>query len=340
MASPHRLMLTIDAMASIVTTADIVTASLQAQQEGSVSIRLVGDARKLDEAVRHQGASSTELEILHADQIVGRRENGARAIKIKKNTSLQMAVGASRAANEPLISFGNGNALREVVRQLLSMPGRLCPFAGRLTYDQHEVIVLDVGSYVHTTGSQLVQFGLMGAVLHTLTTGNVKPSVGLLSSASSVSHCPDQLREAHLGLHEKCANYVGLVTADQLTSEPPDVLVMDAQFGGFFRKRELHFQESTDHAQQRTGVLPWRAIFSRAPKTSDNAFRLDFRSMVALGTRNVVVHRPEAANAQHVLGAILEAVYFHELDVANLIQTQLDVVGGSNYRTTVEHPAI
>jgi fatty acid/phospholipid biosynthesis enzyme len=339
-ASPDRLVLTIDAMSSIVTMTDIVTASLQAQQEGLALIRLVGDARKIEESLRQIGASPADIEILHSEQDVGRRENGARAIKIKKRTSLQMAAVASLTTGEPLISFGNGSALREVIRQSLSIPGRLCPFAGRLTYGQHQVTVLDVGAFVHTSGAQLVQFGLMGSTMHTLTTSRTNASVGLLSGEPWVSQCPDRIREAHLGLHEKCSDYMGLVTAEQLIAEPPDVIVMDAQYGGFFYQRERQLQHSANQAQPRTPGIAWGTMFNRAAKTQAKTTALQFRSMLALGTRNVVVYRPNAATAQQVLDTISDAHHFHQLDVSDSIHTQLSVVGERDFRTTVENPIV
>jgi len=133
---------------------------------------------------------------------------------------------------------------------------------------------------------------------------------------------------------------VGLVTAEQLTAEPPDVIVMDAQYGGFFYQRELQLQHSASQAQSRTPGIAWGSMFNRASKTQVKPTPLQFGSMLALGTRTVVVHRPSAATTEQVLDSILDAAHFHRLDVSNSIQTQLSMAGDRDFRTTVENPII
>ena len=340
MTSAYRPTLTIDAMAATVTIAEIVSASLLAQHEGFASIRLVGDAQKLEDAVRQRGANLSDLDIIHTDQFVGRRENGVRAMKIKKTTSLQLAANLSQTNGTPLIVFGNGNALREVTRQKLSMSGRLCPFAGQVRLAGRQVTILDVGPYVHTTGSQLVQFGLMGACFPSVSVGATNPTVGLLSGELSLSHCPDHLREAHLGLHERCGNYVGIVNSEQLSSNPPDVLVMDSQFGSIFRQRELHFQRDADSLGSRPQQRSWRDVFARGLKKGDVADHPPLESMVALGARSLVVYRPEAVSEHAVLSSIQDAANLDKLDVIGLIENQLETTGMQGHRTTTEHPSV
>jgi fatty acid/phospholipid biosynthesis enzyme len=322
------------------TAAEIVTASLIAQQEGLVSIRLVGDAQKLEDAVRQRGASTSDIHIVHTDQYVGRRENGVRATKIKRHTSLQIAAELSQTHGGPWITFGNGNALREVIRTSLSVPGRLCPFASRLSFGDRAVTVLDVGPYVHTTGSQLTQFGLMGAAFHGLSTNVSTPTVGLLSGEQSISHCPDHLRETHLGLHEQCAQYVGLVTGEDMSKEVPDVLVVDSQFGSFFRQRELSLQRKVDPSEEREETRPWRGMFGRSSKPVDTPRNQMLESIVVLGAQTLAVYRPEADNEQSVLSAIRDAVHVHQLNVAERIRDDLGLNESKAFRSTTEHPVI
>ena len=327
-------------MASMATAAEIVTASLLAQQQGLASIRLVGDAQKLEDAVRQRGASTSELQIVHTDQYVGRRENGVRATKIKRNTSLQLAADLSHTHGGPWITFGNGNALREVIRTSLSVGGRLCPFASRLTFDGRAVTVLDVGPYVHTTGAQLTQFGLMGAAFHALSTQVSTPKVGLLSGEQSVSHCPDHLRETHLGLHEKCPQYIGLVTGEDISRQAPDVLVVDSQFGSFFRQRELHLQRDIDLSAPSEDKRSWRGMFNRSLKPADTLRSQGLESIVVLGAYTLAVYRPEAENEASVLSAIRDAVNVNELNVTDRIRHDLSLDDAKAFRSTTEHPMI
>ena len=129
-------------------------------------------------------------------------------------------------------------------------------------------------------------------------------------------------------------------SAEQLLREPPDVIVTDSNYGGFFYQRELQLQTVTNQVQRKSPMHTLGTMLNRGLKAQAKTRALRFRSMLALGSRNVVVHQPKASTAQQVYDAIVDAQYFHGLDVGHSLQAQLSILAQRDFRTTVENPIV
>ena len=128
MVAPLEQTIIVDAMAGPVAHNDIVLGAMRAQREGLAKVCIVGDAPLLEDSIRQLGGSHMDMQCIHAPVFISRRENADRALKLKKDSSLHVALELSSQPNHSLISFGNAMALRRLISMRCTPTGRLCPF--------------------------------------------------------------------------------------------------------------------------------------------------------------------------------------------------------------------
>ncbi|MGB0647048.1 MAG: hypothetical protein ACPGQS_07725 [Bradymonadia bacterium] len=337
MASEPRTHLVIDAMTSAASLADVVSAALQLHAQGDASVSLVGDVEKLEGAVRQQGVQLAEVDILDAQTWIQSRQNGARAVKINHDTSMQVAAREARTRESALVTFGNGNAVREVVRTHYAPPGRLCPLAGQVHRGTQIHTILDIGSFVLTAGSQLANFGIMGSALHRLTTGATSPTVGLVTSETSISHCSEEFKDAHLVLHERCPSYIGLTDPSDSTSSIPDVLVTTSRSGKLLY--DLLGGRVRSAKQEVDATSRLRGLFNRS-KSPSMLPPNHMSSSVVIGGRGLVVHRAHLSSSADVLTTFQDALYLTRIKLVDAIRTDLEMAMQFTGRMTREQPRV
>ena len=166
MAYEQQLKLTVDAMASPIPLAELVAVSLHVQSEMDVAVRLVGDGHELEDAIRSRNHAISALEIVHTEDVISRRENGLRSLKLKRGTSMQRALELAKQDGTPIISFGNVNALWHLAKQTMVQTGISSPFATVVETKAKPVTLLDVGPTPAFSAKSLMEYGLLGSVFH------------------------------------------------------------------------------------------------------------------------------------------------------------------------------
>src|SRR5690606_40660448 len=91
--------------------------------------------------------------------------------------------------------------------------------------------VLDLGANVDCTAEQLMQFGVMGAMLVAAVEGKERPSVGLLNIGEEVIKGNETVKRAAELLRSANLNFVGNVEGNDVFSGKADVIVCDGFVG-------------------------------------------------------------------------------------------------------------
>ena len=206
-----------------------------------VDIVLVGLRDAVENALRARGKQAGARLRLHpAAEVVGMDEPPAQALRYKKDSSMRVAVNLVKAGEaHACVSAGNTGALMAISRFVLkTLPGIDRPaiatvlpnMKGGYTY------VLDLGANVDCTAEQLMQFGVMGAMLVAAVDHKARPSVGLLNIGvedikgnETVKHAAELLRESGL-------NFYGNVEGDDIYKGTTDVVVCDGFVGNVLLK--------------------------------------------------------------------------------------------------------
>src|SRR5438105_7796322 len=219
-----------------------VPAALQFQARISdVEIVLVGVREAIEAELAVRGAAaSARLRVQPASQVVAMDEPPAQAMRYKKDSSMRVAVNLVKSgAAHACVSAGNTGALMAISRFVLktihgidrpAIATVLPNMKGGYTY------VLDLGANVDCTPEQLMQFGVMGAMLVAALEHKERPSVGLLNIGVEDIKGNDTVKRAAELLRASGLNFHGNVEGDDIYKGTTDVVVCDGFVGNVVLK--------------------------------------------------------------------------------------------------------
>lgn len=174
-----------------------------------------------------------------ASEIVGMDEAVATALRVKKDSSMRVAIdlvkdGQAQAA----VSAGNTGALMAISRFVLkTLPGIDRPaIATILPSLTGHTYVLDLGANVDCEAEHLLQFGIMGAMLVSAVEHKERPSVGLLNIGEENIKGNDVVKRAGDLLKDSGLNFYGNVEGDDIYKGTTDVVVCDGFVGNVLLK--------------------------------------------------------------------------------------------------------
>jgi glycerol-3-phosphate acyltransferase PlsX len=214
-----------------------VPAALDFRRDNAdVELILVGLRDAIEaELAKHGAAAGGGLRIQHASQVVAMDEPPVQALRFKKDSSMRASINLVKDGGaDACVSAGNTGALMAISRFVLkTLPAIDRPAIasgvpnakGGFTY------ILDLGANVDCTAEQLMQFGVMGAMLVTAVERRERPSVGLLNIGIEDIKGNDTVKEAAELLRNSGLNFYGNVEADDIYKGTVDVVVCDGFVG-------------------------------------------------------------------------------------------------------------
>lgn len=201
-----------------------------------VDIVLVGlrDAIEAELSAR-RAAPGPRLRVQHAAEVVAMDEPPAQAMRYKKDSSMRVAVNLVKNGEaDACVSAGNTGALMAISRFVLkTLPGIDRPaIATQLpNMRRTDTYVLDLGANVDCTAENLLQFGIMGAMLVTALEHKERPSVGLLNIGVEDIKGNETVKQAADLLRDSGLNFAGNVEGDDIYKGCVDVVVCDGFVG-------------------------------------------------------------------------------------------------------------
>ena len=215
------------------------------------------------------------------------------------------------------VSAGNTGALMAISRFVLkTIPGIDRPaiatvlpnMKGGYTY------VLDLGANVDCTSEQLMQFGVMGAMLVAAVEHKERPSVGLLNIGVEDIKGNETVKQAAELLRASGLNFHGNVEGDDIYKGTTDVVVCD----GFVGNSLLKASEGV--AKMITGFLreefkrtPWNMLAALVATPVINALRArmdpaKYNGATLVGLKGIVIKSHGSADARAFAHALESAV--------------------------------
>src|SRR2546421_6491222 len=214
-----------------------VAAALDFQARAAdVDIVLVGVADTIEAELKSRGAAAgARLRVQPASQVVAMDEPPAQAMRYKKDSSMRVAGNLVKSgAAQACVSAGNTGALMAISRFVLktihgidrpAIATVLPNMKGSYTY------VLDLGANVDCTPEQLMQFGVMGAMLVAAVEHRERPTVGLLNIGVEDIKGNEVVKRAAELLRASGLNFFGNVEGDDIYRGTTDVVVCDGFVG-------------------------------------------------------------------------------------------------------------
>jgi len=294
-----------------------VPAALEFQARfADVDIVLVGLRDAIEAELAARGAApGPRLRVRAAAEVVAMEEPPAQALRTKKDSSMRVAVNLVKNGEaHACVSAGNTGALMAISRFVLktiagidrpAIATVLPNMKGGYTY------VLDLGANVDCTAEQLMQFGVMGAMLVAAVEHKERPSVGLLNIGvedikgnETVKHAAELLRGSGLNFH-------GNVEGDDIYKGTTDVVVCDGFVGNVLLKAsEGVAMMIVGFLRQEFSRNPWRMLVAWMAKPVRNALRsrMDpgkYNGASLLGLRGIVIKSHGSADG-YAFGQALE----------------------------------
>jgi len=293
-------------------------------RHADVQILLVGLREVLEQELAARGASQgARLRVHPASEVVAMDEPVAQAMRFKKDSSMRVAVDlVKRGEANACVSAGNTGALMAIARFVLkTLPGidrpaiaTLLPNArGGYTY------VLDLGANVDCTPEQLMQFGVMGAMLVSAAEHKERPSVGLLNIGVEDIKGNETVKRAAELLRTSGLNFFGNVEGDDIYKGTTDVVVCDGFVGNSVLKAsEGVVNMVVGFLRQEFTRNPWRMFVAWLATPVRNALkaRIDpgrYNGASLLGLKGIVIKSHGGADAA-AFGNALERALEEVLD--------------------------
>jgi glycerol-3-phosphate acyltransferase PlsX len=317
------LPIAIDALGGDKAPGEIVSGAAQAAAELGVPIVLVGPPEQIGDPMG--------LEVVPCTEVIDMHEEGARAVRRKKDSSLVVAAELVRDGKaSAMLSAGNTGAtvasallrmgrLRGVNRPAIATP---IPVPGSTP-----TVLLDAGANAEVQAAWLVQFAQMGSAFSTARYGIAEPRVGLLNIGEEETKGTDLTKEAHALLKAAPGiRFIGNVEGRDLLSDEVDVVVTDGFTGNvalktleggmkFMRDAVLGAMVSSEEAVKASEVL--------LPLLLPLAEQLDPDShggAMALGLKGVCIISHGSSSAKAVVNAVKVAKDMVEQDLVTKLQ--------------------
>jgi glycerol-3-phosphate acyltransferase PlsX len=288
-----------------------------ARTDPDLNVILVGDESRLRDVIRTLGSPQDNVEIVHADDVVGMSESPASAIRKKQNSSIAVAIRLLKDGKaQALVSAGNTGAV---------VAGSLVTTTFYPTQSRSAVI-LDIGANSECTPKNLFQFAVMGSVFAEYLLDIESPRVGLLNIGEESSKGTDMIKEAYGMFESDLINFVGNVEGRDIFAGEADVVVCD----GFVGNVVLKFSESIfsftsrmirveigKSTMAKIGAFLMKRVFKSYRSRLDYA---EYGGAPLLGVRGVVIICHGKSSVRAIRNAISMARRFVDNDINEHIE--------------------
>ncbi|MBW3536723.1 MAG: phosphate acyltransferase PlsX [Actinobacteria bacterium] len=220
----------LDAMGGDKAPAEIVAGAVEAAELHGIPVVLVGRPDDL------AGLNTGDLEILAASEVIEMGDDGARAVRTKKDSSLVRAAEAVRDGKaSAMVSAGNtGATAASALLRMGRLPGVSRPaIATPIPIPgSTPTLLLDAGANAECQPAWLGQFARMGSTLAVARYGIERPKVGLLSIGEEPAKGTSLTKEVYgLLSADPTIEFIGNVEGRDLLSEAVDVVITDGFTG-------------------------------------------------------------------------------------------------------------
>ena len=234
----------LDAMGGDNAPGQIVQGAVEAAREQGIGVILVGPEETVRAELARHNTTGLDLEIVHADQVIGMDEHPAEAVRNKRRNSMTIALEQVRDGRAiAAVSAGNSGAmLAASLFTLRRVPGIDRPALGGVfpSAGGKRTLVLDIGANTDSRPAYLVQFALMGSIYMEKVFRVANPRVGLLANGEEETKGDQLVREAHALLKTAAGpaglNFIGNVEGRDVNAGTVDVIACDGFVGNVLLK--------------------------------------------------------------------------------------------------------
>ncbi|MFW6381350.1 MAG: phosphate acyltransferase PlsX [Bacillota bacterium] len=321
---------------------DIIAGGIRAlKSRDDLYLTLVGKSDIINQELKQLNPPRPRVDIVDAPQTIGMDESPARALRKKKNSSINLAtklVNEGRA--EAFVSAGNtGAVMAASLFNIGRLPGIKRPSIATLfPGKQGQTLLMDAGANVDCSPHNLLQFSIMGQIYADNVLGISDPCLGLLSIGEEKKK-GNQLTKNTFNLLEeddRIHNFIGNVEGRDIFNDSCDLIICDGFIGNIVLKTtegvaSLMFdilKQIMTH-----NFLTRMASLILKPYMKSMMSRVDYRQYGGaplLGVNGVVIISHGSSDATAIKNAIEVAEQTVAADVISRIESEIQKDGDSN----------
>ena len=324
----------VDAMGGDNAPVETVKGAIDAiNADNRVKVFLVGQSPVITEELKKYQYDSSQVEIVHAEEIIEMAEPPVMAIRKKKDSSIVKAMNMVKEGTcDALVSAGSTGAVL-VGGQLIV--GRIKgierpPLAPLIPTENGVALLLDCGANVDARPSHLVQFAKMGSVYMENVMGIKNPKVGIVNIGAEEEKGNALVKET-FPLLKGCTdiNFVGSVEARDIPAGAVDVVVCEAFVGNVILKmyegvgstllKKVKSSMMTN-LRSKIGAALVKPALKSTLKTFDTK---QYGGAPLLGLNGLVVKTHGSSEAVEIKNSILQCIAFKEEKINEKIKEKI-----------------
>lgn len=329
------LTIAVDAMGGDYAPKSEVEGAVAAARDLGVKVILVGQQEVVrKELAQYSDSASLPIEIADARERITMEDHAARAVRIKRDSSMRVAARLVRdGAAQGFVSAGNTGACMATAKMVqgvvpgVDRPALAMPLP--TIVKGSPVVVVDVGANVDCTPDMLSQFAVMGEIYSRIILGRPKPRVAVLSIGEEDHKGNEITRSTSQILKGLNLNFIGNVEGRDIYSGNVDVIVCDGFIGNVVLKVSEGVADMVKHLLRESleatvagkiGYVISRTAFNTFRRRMDYS---EYGGAPLLGVRGVCIICHGRSNANAIKNAIRVAREFCEGNINRRIEEEL-----------------
>lgn len=308
------------------------------EQDQETEFLLTGPQNVLEPELKRIGVlNNPRILIKHAPDIVTMEDSPRESYKLKKESSIRIAVMAVREKEaDAFVTMGNTGAAVFACQLMLGVlpgvkrPGLAIPiptFGGG-----GPCVMMDMGASVLPKAEHLVGYGVMAYCYSKAVFNNANPSVALMNVGEEVAKGNEITKEAFRMLSQLKINFKGNAEGDDVFKGTYDVIVCDGFTGNVLLKASEQLakgillnikNEIKSSVFHKLGAWLMKPVFIKLKKKTDPS---EFGGALLLGVNGICVIGHGKANSYAVYNALRVSKQAFDQNLNNHIIQELSLI--------------
>ena len=327
----------LDAMSGDFAPISTVKGAIEALEENEkLEIILVGKEIIIKEELKKYKYDVKRLEIKNADEIIEMTDDPVKAVKEKKNSSMNVTIDlVKEKLAEASVSCGNTGALLTSSQlKLKRIRGVLRPAIAVLFPNKKDrgTLFLDLGANADSKPEFLNQFAMMGSKYVEIFLNIKNPNVALLNIGEEESKGNELTRESYNLLKEnKDINFIGNIESTKIMDGEVDVVVTDGFTGNILLKTSEGIGKFIFHIVKESIMESWLSkigallIKGSMKKVKQKVDASEYGGAIFLGLNGLSLKAHGNSDNTAIKNALKVASKFVELNFIEELRKTMEV---------------
>ena len=310
---------------------EIVKGAVEAvEKEPSMKVFLIGVQEAIEKELIKYQYSKSQIEVLHASEVIETAEPPVNAIRKKKDSSMVVGMKMVKSAKaDAFVSAGSSGAIlvggQVIVGRIKGVERP--PLAPLIPTEKGVTLLIDCGANVDARASHLVQFAKMGSIYMENVLGIQNPKVGIVNIGAEEDKGNALVKETFpLLKEEKGLNFIGSVEAREIPHGQADVVVCEAFAGNIILKLYEGVgavlvskikEGMMESLRSKLGALLVKPALKQTLKQFDAS---EYGGAPLLGLNGLVVKTHGSSKSKEVCNTLLQCVTFKQQKINEKIK--------------------